>query len=44
MEFLARGLIDVGPILSAEFPMSRADDAFAAAADRTRSIKVHLHF
>jgi L-idonate 5-dehydrogenase len=44
VEFLARGLIDVGPILSAEFPISRADDAFAAAADRTRSIKVHLHF
>ena len=44
VEFLARGLIDVGPILSAEFPISRADEAFVIAADRTRSIKVHLHF
>ncbi|MDQ0467851.1 L-idonate 5-dehydrogenase [Labrys wisconsinensis] len=44
VEALARGLIDVAPILSAEMPMARADEAFRLAADRTRAIKVHLHF
>ncbi|KMO12561.1 L-idonate 5-dehydrogenase [Methylobacterium indicum] len=41
---LAAGRIDVAPILSAEMPMSRADEAFALAADRSRAIKVHLAF
>ncbi|MDJ1160119.1 L-idonate 5-dehydrogenase [Chelatococcus sp. SYSU_G07232] len=44
VDLLAKGLVDVGPILSAELPVSRADEAFALAADRRRSLKVHLHF
>jgi L-idonate 5-dehydrogenase len=44
VECLARGLVDVAPILSEEVPMSRADEAFRLAADRTRAIKVHLRF
>lgn len=44
VDWLARGLIDVGPVMSAEMPMSRLDEAFALAADRRRAIKVHLHF
>ncbi len=41
---LATGRIDVSPILSATFPLADANDAFALAADRERSIKVHLEF
>lgn len=44
VDWLARGLIDVSPVLSAEMPMARLDEAFALAADRRRAIKVHLHF
>ncbi|TDT99777.1 L-idonate 5-dehydrogenase [Azorhizobium sp. AG788] len=44
VDYLARGLIDVSPILSAQMPMSDADAAFAMAADRNRAIKVHLTF
>jgi L-idonate 5-dehydrogenase len=44
VDCLTRGLIDVAPILSMEVPMSRADEAFRIAADRTKAIKVHLHF
>ncbi|WP_029003120.1 L-idonate 5-dehydrogenase [Azorhizobium doebereinerae] len=42
--YLARGLVDVTPILSAQMLMDDADAAFAMAADRTQAIKVHLHF
>ncbi len=41
---LASGRIDFAPVLSAEMPADQAEAAFALAADRTRSIKVHLHF
>jgi L-idonate 5-dehydrogenase len=44
VDCLASGLIDVAPILSEEVPMSRADEAFHLAADRTKAIKVHLRF
>lgn len=44
VDWLVRDLIDVGPVMSADMPMSRLDDAFALAADRRRAIKVHLHF
>ncbi len=42
VEALARGRIDVAPILSASFPLADAGEAFALAGDRNRAIKVHL--
>ncbi len=39
---LVAGAVDVTPILSAEFPLAKAESAFAIAGDRTRAIKVHL--
>ncbi len=44
VDALASGRIDVNPILSATFPLANASDAFVFAADRNRSIKVHLVF
>lgn len=44
VDWLVRGLVDVAPVLSAELPMSRVNEAFTLAADRTRALKVHLHF
>lgn len=44
VDMLVRDRIDVGPVLSADMPVSRVDEAFALAADRHRAIKVHLHF
>ena len=44
VDWLARDLIDVAPVMSAELPMDRLNDAFEIAADRKRAIKVHLHF
>jgi L-idonate 5-dehydrogenase len=41
---LASGRIDVVPILTHDLPLSRGSEAFEIAADRTRSIKVHVHF
>ena len=41
---LASGRIDITPVLSADMPADRPAEAFELAADRTRSIKVHLHF
>ena len=42
VEALARGRIDVAPILSASFPLADANEAFVLAGDRSRAIKVHL--
>jgi L-idonate 5-dehydrogenase len=39
---LAAGAIDVAPLLTHSFPLERATEAFAVAADRARSMKVHL--
>ena len=36
--------IDVAPILTHDLPLARGQEAFALAADRTQSIKVHVHF
>jgi L-idonate 5-dehydrogenase len=44
VRLLASGRMDVAPILTQDLPLSRAAEAFATAADRTRSIKVHVHF
>lgn len=44
VDWLARDLVDVAPVMSAELPMERLSEAFELAADRRRAIKVHLHF
>ena len=44
VDALVSGRIDPTPILSASFPLAKANDAFLMAADRNRSIKVHLEF
>ncbi|MFV0358792.1 L-idonate 5-dehydrogenase [Tropicimonas sp.] len=36
--------IDVRPMISQSFPLERAEEAFSAAGDRTRAVKVHLTF
>jgi L-idonate 5-dehydrogenase len=36
--------LDVGPLLSGRFPLASSLDAFAAAGDRDRSLKVQLQF
>ncbi|HPV25137.1 MAG TPA: L-idonate 5-dehydrogenase, partial [Casimicrobium sp.] len=41
---LAHGLIDVSLLLTHTFKMTAANDAFAMAADRSQSMKVHLTF
>jgi L-idonate 5-dehydrogenase len=44
VETLARRAIDVAPLLTAQFPVERAGEAFALAADRSRAMKVQLAF
>ncbi|MEZ5666276.1 MAG: L-idonate 5-dehydrogenase [Alphaproteobacteria bacterium] len=44
VRLLSTRSIDITPILSAEVPMDRADEAFRLAADRTRALKVTLVF
>ena len=44
VETLARRAIDVGPLLTAQFPVDRAAEAFALAADRSRAMKVQIAF
>jgi L-idonate 5-dehydrogenase len=41
---IAQSRIDVGPMISAAYPMDRALEAFAAAGDRTRAVKVQIAF
>jgi L-idonate 5-dehydrogenase len=41
---LATRAVDVRSLISGAFPLEKADDAFALAADRHRSIKVQLSF
>ena len=36
--------IDVGAMVTAQFPLAEAEEAFAVAGDRTRAVKVHLSF
>jgi L-idonate 5-dehydrogenase len=44
LEFMAKGLVDVKPLISATLPFDRARDAFELASDRSRSMKVQLVF
>ena len=41
---LAHELIDVSSLLTHTYKMTAANDAFAMAADRSQSMKVHLVF
>ena len=44
IDFLIAGKIDVTPLITDSYAVDEADAAFAAAADRERSIKVQLSF
>ena len=44
IEALADGSLDVAPVITAEYPVEQALDAFALAADASRSSKVLLTF
>jgi L-idonate 5-dehydrogenase len=44
VETLARRAIGVAPLLTARFPVDRAAEAFALAADRSRAMKVQITF
>ena len=44
VELLAKGLIDVKPLISATLPFRQAREAFDLASDRSRSMKVQLAF
>ncbi len=44
VDVLARGAIDVSPLLSATLPLAAAAEAFALASDRARAMKVQLAF
>jgi threonine dehydrogenase-like Zn-dependent dehydrogenase len=42
IRFLASGLVDPTPIVTASFPLADALDALAAARDTTSNVKVHI--
>ena len=44
VSMIASGRIDVAPVLTNDVPLSRAEEAFALAVDRKRSVKVTVHF
>ncbi|MBH68237.1 MAG: L-idonate 5-dehydrogenase [Rhodospirillaceae bacterium] len=44
VNYLAKGRVDVEPLLSHTFPMEDANEAFRVASDRNKSMKVHLIF
>ncbi|PKU25238.1 L-idonate 5-dehydrogenase [Telmatospirillum siberiense] len=44
VSFLNRRLIDVRPLITASFPFTRFEEAFAMASDRGRAMKVQLTF
>jgi L-idonate 5-dehydrogenase len=44
LEFIAKGLVDVKPLISATAPLAEARDAFELAGDRSQSMKVQIAF
>jgi L-idonate 5-dehydrogenase len=42
VELILRGAVDVAPILSGTYPLSKAMDALELAGDRSKVIKLHL--
>lgn len=44
LDYMAKGLIDISPLITATLPFAQARDAFDLANDRSRSMKVQLSF
>jgi L-idonate 5-dehydrogenase len=44
VELIAKGAVDVSPLVTTTLPLDRADEAFRLASDRTQSMKVQLAF
>ena len=44
INFMAKGLIDVKPLISATAPLADAVAAFLLASDRSRAMKVQIAF
>ncbi|SPF81772.1 L-idonate 5-dehydrogenase [Pseudoprimorskyibacter insulae] len=44
VEAIVSGKINVAPIVTGRYPLEEAEAAFKAAADRSKSVKVHLEF
>jgi len=44
VQALATGAIDASPLLTAAYPVSKIDEAFEAARDRKRNMKVQIYF
>jgi L-idonate 5-dehydrogenase len=44
LDFMAKGLVEVKPLISATVPFIQAREAFELASDRSRSMKVQLSF
>ena len=44
LELMAKGRVDVKPLISATLPFTQAREAFELASDRSRSMKVQLAF
>lgn len=44
VELMRKGLIDVKPLITHTLPLESADDAFAIASDKSRSMKVQIAF
>ena len=44
VELIAKGLVEVRPLITATLPLERAREAFELATDRSRSMKVQLAF
>ncbi len=44
VDAITTGRIDVLPVITHRFPLDQASEAFATAADRSHSVKVHLNF
>jgi L-idonate 5-dehydrogenase len=42
VEYIASRRVDVSPLLSGQYPLTRAVEAFSLAKDKTKSTKVQL--
>jgi threonine dehydrogenase-like Zn-dependent dehydrogenase len=43
IRFLARGIVDPSPLVTASFGLDNALDAYDAARDTERNLKVHIN-
>ncbi|RWM89213.1 MAG: L-idonate 5-dehydrogenase [Mesorhizobium sp.] len=44
VELIAKGAVDLSPLVTATLPLDSADEAFRLASDRTQSMKVQIAF